>query len=328
MYVEITSPLQGAKYTIWSEFLADAGLTPDPCVSQTVLIWEDSRLIATGSRQDNILKCIAIHKDHRGEDLTATILSALRQEAFRAGHRHLFLYTKPENEFMFSFLFFYPVAKSSDVLLMENEKNGVSRFVDKIKPETEYKNCGAVIMNCNPFTLGHRYLIESAAKDCEHLFIFIVSEDKSMFSTDDRINMVKLGTSDIANVTILPTGPYLVSSATFPTYFLKDRDNAENVHCQLDIDIFTKYFVPKFNITKRYVGTEPLSATTDKYNEALKKHLPSHGVELIEIPRLTVDNSVISATSVRKFILAKDINKIIKFVPDTTLEYLKSRDLI
>ena len=91
MYVEITHCPQGSRYTTWSAFLTNAGLTPDPNVTQTVLIWEDSRLIATGSRKANLLKCIAVDKAHRGEDLTATILTALRQDAFREGHRHLFL---------------------------------------------------------------------------------------------------------------------------------------------------------------------------------------------------------------------------------------------
>ena len=298
MYTEIIPRPKGEKYTTWSTFLTNAGLTPDPSVTQTVLIWEDSQLIATGSRQANILKCIAVDSAHRGEDLTATLLTALREEAFREGHRHLFLYTKPENQYLFSSLFFYPVARTDKVLLMENKKDGICSFIESLSPHLPQTTdqstpiIGAAVMNCNPFTRGHRYLIETAAGECDHLYVFVLSEEQSDFTASDRLEMVRLGTGDLPNVTVYPTGPYLISSATFPTYFLKERDNAEQVHCLLDIQIFTTYFVPKFGITRRYVGTEPLSPLTARYNEALKAHLPEKGVSVREIPRLTTDGDL------------------------------------
>lgn len=350
MYIEITHRPQGETYTTWSAFLANAGLTPDLYVTQTVLIWEDSRLIATGSRQANILKCIAIDSAHRGEDLTATILTALRKEAFREGHRHLFLYTKPENQYLFSSLFFYPVARTDKVLLMENQKDGIGCFLESLPthlPEatdTSIPIIGAAVMNCNPFTKGHRYLIETAAGECDHLYVFVLSEDQSLFSASDRMEMVRLGTKDLPNVTVYPTGPYLISSATFPTYFLKERDNAQQVHCLLDIEIFTKYFVPKFAITRRYVGTEPLSPLTARYNEALKAHLPQKDVEVRELPRLmyrfedthslctgdsaTAASDPISASAVRALIHAGNPEAIRPLVPSTTFEYLQANGLL
>ena len=173
-------------------------------------------------------------------------------------------------------------------------------------------------MNCNPFTLGHRYLIETAAQACEHVYIFILSEDQSLFSADDRMEMVRSGTADLSNVTVLPTGPYLISCATFPTYFLKDRDLAVQVHCKLDIQIFEAYFVPRFGITHRYVGTEPLSPMTAQYNTALKKNLQK--TVLVEVPRLETGNMPISASAVRS---ALDRNEDIRaLVPESTYRYL------
>lgn len=52
---------------------------------------------------------------------------------------------------------------------------------------------GAIVMNCNPFTKGHRYLIEQALKTVEYLYIFVVEEDKSYFKFQDRLKMVKGG---------------------------------------------------------------------------------------------------------------------------------------
>ena len=341
MYTEITPRPKGEKNTTWSTFLTNAGLTPDPSVTQTVLIWEDSQLIATGSRQANILKCIAVDSAHRGEDLTATLLTALREEAFREGHRHLFLYTKPENQYLFSSLFFYPVARTDKVLLMENKKGGIDSFIESLPlrfPKTTDQSTpiiGAAVMNCNPFTKGHRYLIETAAGECDHLYVFVLSEEQSDFTASDRLEMVRLGTGNLPNVTVYPTGPYLISSATFPTYFLKERDNAEQVHCLLDIQIFTTYFVPKFGITHRFVGTEPLSPLTARYNEALKANLPEKGVAVREIPRLTIDGDLsglasepISASMVRAFIDAGNPEAIRPLVPRSTFEYLQANGLL
>lgn len=328
MNIELISNLCGTKLKLWQSFLAEAGLEADTAVEQTVLVWDEQQIIATGSRQGNLLKCIAVKSDRQGEDLTATVLTALRQDAFQEGHRHLFLYTKPENQSIFSSLFFYPVAQTSKVLLMENRQNGIQEFLDTLQTKTFSGTNGSVVMNCNPFTLGHRYLIETACKACDHLYVFVLSEDKSLFSAKDRMEMVKLGTSDLTNVTVLPTGPYLISSATFPSYFLKEREKVQKIQCLLDIEIFTKFFVPKFSISRRYVGTEPLSPMTNQYNVTLKEHLPKHGIELIELPRFEKFEAPVSASAVRKYIEKKDTEAVRKLVPDTTFYYLQTKGLL
>lgn len=322
MYAEVVKSLQGSKRRQWEALLTAAALEPDSQVESTVLVWEDEALIATGSRQGNLLKCIAVDSMHQGEDLTSTVLTNLRQDAFSQGHSHLFLYTKPQNEYMFSSLFFYPIAKTDKVLLMENKQDGIESFLAALPSDTGEGTVGAAVMNCNPFTKGHRYLIETASKECDKLYIFVLSEDKSTFSTKDRIEMVKLGTADLPNVTVLPTGPYLISSATFPTYFLKEREKAEQVHCLLDIEIFCKYFVPKFGITRRYVGTEPLSPMTNQYNDALKAHLPGKGIQLREIPRLEQDGAPVSASAVRRCMEEGDLHILRTLLPETTWNYM------
>lgn len=324
MEVELTSTLQGRKEQLWKAFLEQAGLEPDEQVESTALIWEDDAIIACGSRTGNLLKCIAVDALHQGEGLTGTLLTQLRQDAFNAGHNHLFLYTKPKNKFMFSSLFFYPIAQTKDVLLMENKRNGLQDFLATLFPVPCDGTVGAAVMNCNPFTKGHRYLIETAAKECDRLYIFVLSEDKSYFSTEDRMNMVKLGVADLPNVTVLPTGPYLISSATFPTYFLKDRENAEQIHCLLDIEIFCNYYAPKFGITRRYVGTEPLSPMTNQYNNALREFLPKKGISFHEINRLEQADTPVSASGVRAALEAKEFDKLKALVTHTTYTYLET----
>lgn len=328
MDVELTSALSGQKLRLWQDFLAKAGLEPDLQVESTVLVWEDGEIIATGSRTGNLLKCIAVDNLHQGEGLTGTLLTQLRQDAFAHGYNHLFLYTKPKNKFMFSSLFFYPIAQTNDVLLMENKRHGLQEFLATLSPVPCNGVVGAAVMNCNPFTKGHRYLIETAAKECERLYIFVLSEDKSYFSAEDRMAMVKLGTADLDNVTVLPTGPYLISSATFPTYFLKDRENAEQIHCLLDIEVFCNYYAPKFGITRRYVGTEPLSPMTNQYNDALREFLPEKGISFHEIRRLEQSETPVSASGVRAALEAGNFEKLKKLVPETTYEYLKTKGFI
>jgi len=328
MDIELIYNLSGRKKELWSAFMQKMDLAADEAMESTCLIWEDGDIIATGSRQENILKCIAVDPMHQGEDLTATVLTSLRQDAFNAGHKHLFLYTKPKNQFLFSSLFFYPIAKTEQVLLMEDRPGGVKAFVDSLPAPVTQGKIGAAVMNCNPFTKGHRYLIESAAKQCDHLYVFVLSEDKSQFSAQDRMMLVKAGTADLKNVTILPTGPYLISSATFPTYFLKEREKAQTIQCRLDIEVFAKYYAPHFGITDRFVGTEPLSQMTNQYNEALLAYLPEHGIQVTEIPRLETGDAPISASYVRS-LLGKGEGELLKtLVPETTYQYLQQHDAI
>jgi len=324
MDTEILSTLRGRKLQAFQLLLQKTGLTPEDNPEQTVLLWDSDQLVATGSRQGNILKYLAVDPAHQGEGLLATLLTVLRQEAFQQGHRHLFLYTKPENEQLFLPLMFYPVAATDKVLLMEDKPDGIQAFLNTLQVLPCTGTVGAAVMNCDPFTLGHRHLIETAAKECDRLYVFVLSEDKGHFSSADRLAMVKAGTEDLPNVTVLPTGPYLISAATFPTYFLKDRDGAQQVQCLLDIAIFCKHFAPHFGIQRRYVGTEPLSPLTDRYNQALKIHLPESGIGVKEIPRFEKNGSAVSASAVRRALTANDWAAVKALVPKTTFDYLQT----
>ena len=328
MNIDSVSRLVGTAKKSWLQLLQKAGLTPDENWQQTVLVWDGEVLAAAGSRQENLLKCIAVDAAYQGEGLLATVLTELRQEAFRQGHRHLFLYTKPANEYLFRSLAFYPVAATGDVLLMEDKKEGIAQFLQTLPSAEGGSKVGAAVMNCDPFTLGHQYLIETAAKECDRVYVFVLSEDKGRFSAADRMELVKRGTAHLPNVTVLPTGPYLISAATFPTYFLKDRDRAGQAKCLLDIEIFCKYFAPRFGITCRYVGTEPLSELTRQYNEALAESLPQRGIGLHQIDRLTKNGDPVSASAVRAALAAGDRSKMEILLPETTLNYLTKRNLI
>jgi [citrate (pro-3S)-lyase] ligase len=211
---------------------------------------------------------------------------------------------------------------------MENKRNGLSEYLDSLPSSADGGKVGAIVMNANPFTLGHKALVERAAAECDRVFIFVLSEDKSEFSARDRLTMVRLGTEEFKNVTVLETGPYLISSATFPTYFIKDRDRAARAACEADIKIFTEKLAPRLNITHRYVGTEPSSRLTAAYNEMLCEHLPKKGITVCEIERVTSEGAPISASEVREAIKKGDTESLSRLLPSTTAEYLKSNRLI
>ena len=149
----------------WEALLAKTGLTLETEPEFSVLLWDGEQLVATGSRDGDLLKYLAVDPARQGEDLTAAVLTRLRQDAFARGISHLFLYTKPRNRFMLQGLFFYPVAQTRDVLLMEDRKDGLQQYVAALPRDPAAKIVGASVMNCDPFTKGHRYLIETAAKD-------------------------------------------------------------------------------------------------------------------------------------------------------------------
>ncbi|MBU1020733.1 MAG: adenylyltransferase/cytidyltransferase family protein, partial [Firmicutes bacterium] len=183
------------------------------------------------------------------------------------------------------------------------------------------KRKACVIINANPMTLGHLYLIETAASENEELLVFVVSEDLSSFPFVDRFEIIKKATSHLTNVTVLPTLSYLVSKITFPKYFLKEDQLINDEQTLVDVLVYKQYYAKVFHINKRYLGEEPFSFNTNKYNHVLKDYLGDH-VKIIE--RKKQGNNVISASLVRKFIKANKLSEIKKYVPLATYEYLQS----
>jgi len=194
----------------------------------------------------------------------------------------------------------------------------------KSKIDTAGK-AGAIVVNCNPFTLGHRYLIEKSSKEVEHLYVFVVEEDRSFFPFNDRLYLVKKGVSDLSNVTVLGSGKFIISALTFEEYFTKGELTDIVIDPSLDVTIFAEKIAPTLGISVRFVGEEPFCNITRQYNQTMKAIFPKYGLQLVIIPRKTSDGEAISASGVRKLLEEKDFEKIAKIVPTSTLVYLKER---
>ena len=177
---------------------------------------------------------------------------------------------------------------------------------------------GVVVMNCNPFTLGHRYLIEQAAKQVERLFVMVVREDCSLFAYAERKAMVEQGVAHLENVTVIDGSEYAISQATFPTYFLKRLDDAADTQMLLDLDLFRRHIAPTLGATVRFVGTEPTDQLTRRYNQLMHEVL----ADVREIVRLEKEGNAVSASRVRKAMEQGDMSTIRQLVPPTTLPYI------
>lgn len=177
---------------------------------------------------------------------------------------------------------------------------------------------GVVVMNCNPFTLGHRYLIEQAAKQVERLFVMVVREDCSLFAYAERKAMVEQGVAHLENVTVIDGSEYAISQATFPTYFLKRLDDAADTQMLLDLDLFSRHIAPALGATVRFVGTEPTDRLTRRYNQLMHEVL----ADVREIVRLEKEGNAVSASRVRKAMEHGDMSTIRQLVPPTTLPYI------
>lgn len=311
-------------------FLEGFDLKLDGDVDYTIVLRDESgTLKGTCSKAGNVFKCFAISEDMRGEGLTATLITNLIDKMFDEGKLHSFVFTKPDKVNVFTSLNFKLIHEVKGAALLEYGMYGINKSLDimaekyDIKPDTPK---GAIVMNCNPFTLGHRYLIEEASKSCSEVLVFLVEEDRSVFPFDVRFSLVKEGVSDLKNVKVIPGGEYIISSATFPTYFIRSEDERHKAYAELDAGIFAKYFCRRFNLKKRFVGTEPYSVSTSLYNDALKKILPENGIEFIEIERKKSEQEYISASKVRELLKQESIEAVRNIVPKVTYDYLNTED--
>ncbi len=289
---------------------------------------EDGALIATGSSYKNTLRCMAVSSDHRGEGLMNQVVSHLLEKQMEQGNSHVFLYTKVKNDRIFRDLGFHEIARvEGELVFMENRRDGFSRYLKKLQPTRRDGKSAAIVMNANPFTLGHRHLIEQAAAENDTLHLFLISEEAGPIPFAVRKRLVKEGVADLPNVILHDSGPYIISSATFPSYFLRDEDAAILAHAKLDLTVFGK-IAAVLGITARYAGEEKSSHVTALYNETMAAELPGQGVDFRLIPRLVIGGETVSASAVRQAIHDGELAKAANMLPESSLRYFTSAEAV
>ena len=282
---------------------------------------EDDNLIATGACFANTLRCLAVDDRRQGEGLLAQIVTHLIEYQMSCGNAHLFLYTKCDKAAFFESLGFYEIARVDErMTFMENRRTGFSDFLASLSHAKREGRSAALVMNCNPFTLGHRYLVEQAAAMSDTVHLFVVSEDASLFPFEDRYAMIQAGTADLNNVILHRTGSYMISSAVFPSYFLEDDAMVIEMQGRLDVLLFAR-IAQVLGIARRYVGEEPFSKVTGIYNKIMMEQLPAAGIACIVIPRWESEGRAVSASQVRQLIHDDRLEEIRPLVPATTYQY-------
>lgn len=313
------------------QFLARFGLGYTTDVELTLTWWtEDERLVATGSLRGEVLRNIAVDDTYQGEGLSATVVSRLMQEAAQRGRYHYFIYTKPDKAYLFTALGFQEVGRGDPyAVLLEAGLGSVQDYCADLAQKVRHLPTGrraGIVMNANPFTRGHRALIEAAAAACDSVVVLVVTEDLSLFPFAHRLPLIQEGVRDLPQVAVVAGGPYIISSATFPSYFTRGEDEAVTAQTRLDVDIFARHIAPAAGITVRYVGEEPYCPVTAAYNQAMREILPRYGLDLVVVPRLAVGGEAVSASTVRELIRQQAWDKIRPLVPDVTWRYLHAEE--
>ncbi len=305
-------------------FLEKQSLTMDLFIEEMYVKKINGKIVATGALYENVLKCIAIDDAYKGSGYINEVIGYLTRRCYELGRMRLFIYTKPQSYRSFEFLGFKKIAQSENVVLMENDLMGIEAFLKKLSRHKKSGHIGSIVMNCNPFTNGHQYLIETASMACDWVHLFILMEEKSTFPNDVRVALVQKGIEHLDNVILHKVSDYIISAATFPSYFLKSDDALTREHVQLDLNIFGEKIAKALEINCRFVGDEPLNKTTAIYNKIMMRQLPKAGIDVIEVPRKEDRLGPISASTVRKLINIEDYGRMSQLVPKSTYDYLLS----
>lgn len=322
-FISSVSPEDTAAMARIDALLEREGIRRDRNLDYTCAMYDgDYHVVGAGSCFGDTLRCIAVSPEHQGEGLLCDIVGHLMEVQSARSNVRLFLYTKPDTAKFFNSLGFYEIARVPGALVfMENRRDGFSGYLSALNGTRREGSAAALVMNANPFTLGHQYLAETAAAAWDTLHIFIVSEDVSLVPFSVRRRLVEQGVAHLPNVICHDSGPYIISNATFPSYFLKDEPSVIEGHARLDLAVFSK-IAAALGVTCRYVGEEPASQVTGLYNRIMTEELPKAGIACVTVPRREALGKPISASTVRQLLHDGDWNGLRALVPESTYRYL------
>lgn len=321
--IDLRSP---SAYSALEAFLTEHGLKLECDIDSAFGVFseESDELLGCGGAAGSILKCFAISPALRGQNCLGLLITQLVSDRFSRGFDDLFVITRPHNLPLFSACGFYPLAQTEHVLMLENRRDGIARFLAHIPRFSASKKIGAIVANCNPITKGHLALIRHAASQCDSLYLFVVQEDRSYIPFADRYALVQRAVEDIPDLCVCPSGPYMISGLTFPTYFLKEEEDPSVLQSELDIALFARHIAPTLGITIRFAGEEPTDPVTRTYNSVMRRILPQHGIAFCELPRVTHGGIPISASNVRSLVRKNggQSPELRALVPPCTADYL------
>ena len=301
-------------------FLKANGLRLDPLDFYLAVTDPDENIVAGAGLRGDVVKCVAVSDSVREEGLSGILVSEIIAVASARGIPNLKVYTKPENRAVFESMGFRLIARAPLAILMENG-NGLASYCAYLGRFRGAGKTGVIVMNANPFTYGHLHLVAEASRQVDRLFVIPVREESPDFSYEARKAMIM--SSDLpGNVTVLEGSAYTVSAATFPTYFLKNLDDAARTQMRLDLDLFSRHIAPALGASVRFVGSEPEDALTAEYNRTMETVLPERGIAVSFMDRFCLSGRPVSASAVRSALREGSFRKAAEPVPSSGWMYL------
>lgn len=324
IYLESIYPHQKCEMSELKAFLERSGLRFES-IDMAILLKEKDRIVGSCCRAFNVIKMVAIDPAYQAMNLLDQLMTAMQEHLFDQGIHKSFIFTPAHNAPLFKPYHYKQIIQVEGISFLEKGRPNIHEHINYLIQtyNPHLLPSGAIVINGNPFTLGHQYLIETASQSVEKLFVFVVEEDASFFDFKTRLELIKKGTQHLNNVVVLPSSPYIISQATFPNYFLRQVDDHFKHYASLDAHVFGSYF-SQLNIRIRFVGDEPLDIMTHAYNETLQSVLSSYKMEVKIIKRLSNDDGIISASKVRALLKIGDYDGLKKYLPKTTWEFLKA----
>lgn len=316
--MEVKEAILDIEIKLVKDFLASFGLSYENDIDKTLYIEESGKIIATVSKAKDVIKCLAISQSYQSENLSATLINKIIEKMREESIYSYMVFTKSVYENTFINLGFKKLANTSTTVMLEGGIDSIEDTINKMKVKinaefgsiNEDVKVGSIVMNANPITLGHQHLIEKSVIENDLTLVFVVEEDNQEFDFQTRYSLVYLTCKKYENVVVLPASKYIVSKATFPTYFLSE-DKVDHEISMLDGLIFKNFFMNKLNINKRYVGSEVKEKMND-YNKTLSDILKEN---LILVDRITLNGTIISASYVRQLLKEGNIEKALTFIP-------------
>ncbi|MBP5521950.1 MAG: triphosphoribosyl-dephospho-CoA synthase [Bacteroidales bacterium] len=316
-------PLQSSLFrSRVQDFLERNGLRMEALDHYYTIQGADGKILAGAGLAGDIIKCVAVDSAERASGLTVPLISRVVSEAASRGLTALKVFTKPEYEQVFESLGFHTIASAPLAVLMENGR-GLEEYCERLRSFRTYGSCGLVVINANPFTLGHKYLLDTAAARVDRLFVIPVGEEGQQFSYDERRRMISKAAPGGAEV--LDASSYQISAATFPNYFIKEWSEISETQIRLDLDLFGRHIAPALRVLVRFIGSEPEDTLTARYNALMSKILPQYGVSVMEIPRLETDGAPVSASRVRSALNGGSLSSAAALTPSSSHPFLLSQ---
>ncbi len=309
----------------WLGLLDSAGLTCDQEPDYALGLYDAcDRLVGCAALCGNIIKGVAIDEQARGTAAANKLITGVRDEGIRRGHDNLFIFTKPEYAATFGSLAFHQIASGPGVVLLESGRRALSSYCAYLSSLPRGKRNGVIVMNANPLTRGHLYVIEHAAAMVDALTIIPLAENEhNSFSYAERRGALLEATACMPNVTVAEGSPYCISASTFPSYFIKSVNERTDAHIGLDLNLFVNHIAPALGATVRFVGTEPTDRLTARYNELMAETLPAHGIEVKQVERLAGNDGIpFSASRVRGEMADGALGKALSVAADASMPLL------